>query len=79
MNEKRYQIYGNSTGSINVYVSSALNINLIGSISTNNQQILEWKYFKVLLPTCSNQFQIVLEGIRGNSISITNTSFYQVK
>lgn len=36
---------------------------LIGII--NNESTKDWKQFKVSLPTCVSQFQIVVEGVRG--------------
>jgi hypothetical protein len=57
-----YQINGFSTGRINIYARSGVTESLITSLTDNNYI---WKYNKVPLPTCLNQFQLVVEGVRG--------------
>lgn len=66
-----YQIYGNLTGKLNVYIRAGLTESLIQTISTptNNAASNEWKYSNVSLPTCSSQFQVVLEGVRGGTVN----------
>lgn len=48
---------------INVYVRSELSESRLASVS--NDAIGMWKYTSIDLPTCLNQFQIVIEGIIG--------------
>lgn len=57
-------MYGGLNKIINVYLRSTLTESLIKAIKDDNAT--DWKYFSVSLPTCSNQFQIVVEGVRGS-------------
>ena len=59
-----YQINGDSTGKINVYLRSGLTESIISSISIKKNS---WNVVSVNLPKCSNQFQVVIEGVRGTS------------
>ena len=63
-----YQIYGNETGKINIYIKSSLSDSLIKSIG--NDFTKEWKQMRVQLPTCAKQFQVVIEGVRGSDDSV---------
>ncbi|RNA33007.1 MAM and LDL-receptor class A domain-containing 1, partial [Brachionus plicatilis] len=64
-----YQLSGDSTSILNVYIMSGLTETRIARLQSS--KTLQWTEYKVNLPSCLQQFQVVLEGLRGS----TNTSF----
>ncbi|CAF0850199.1 unnamed protein product, partial [Brachionus calyciflorus] len=64
-----YQLYGFSVSTLNIYARSGSTETLISTIPAVEKT--QWTLHSVTLPTCLNQFQIIIEGIRGAS----NTSY----
>ena len=52
---------------INVYMVSHLVESLLFKIENDHWKWPTWKSIELPLPTCSNQFQLVIEGVRGKS------------
>ena len=59
----RYQMSGNST-KMNLYLRAELVESLLMSVT--QRQVNSWGKISVSLPQCVNQFQIVIEGVRGD-------------
>jgi hypothetical protein len=57
-------MYGGINKRINLYLRTSLTESLINVVKDDNAT--DWKLFSVSLPTCSNQFQLVVEGVRGS-------------
>lgn len=64
-----YQLFGDSTSTINIYILSGLTETRIGKIQSGKTD--QWSSYMVNLPTCLQQFQVILEGVRGS----TNSSY----
>lgn len=62
-----YQVYGSSTSVLNVYIQSGNVETRIARIESARTD--QWTNFKASLPSCRQQFQITLEGVRGSSNS----------
>jgi hypothetical protein len=56
-------MYGAAMGTLNAYYRVGVTETLLWSASGNRGN--EWKQEELKLPKCLNQFQVVLEGIRG--------------
>ena len=57
-------MYGADMGTLNAYYRVGNTETLLFSASGNRGN--EWKQDTIRLPKCLNQFQVVLEGVRGN-------------
>ena len=65
-----------------MFIRTGLTESLLTTIGRTTQNLVvptDWKYFNISLPNCLNQFQIVIEGVRGgtvdNAIAIDDLKF----
>ncbi len=63
-----YRIHGLHSGIIRIFYRSELTESLLGLVDSKTD--INWERFSVDLPTCANQFQLVMEGVRGDDLMI---------
>jgi hypothetical protein len=61
-------MFGKTVGTLNMYYRSGITETLLYSVSGNRGN--KWMENFVKMPTCIDDFQIVLEGVRGHKKSL---------
>ena len=64
-----YQVYGSTTSVLNIYIQSGNVETRIARVESPRTD--QWTNFKASLASCRQQFQIIIEGVRGS----TNSSY----